>query len=178
MQAFLDRMSTREKVVVGLALVLAAAVMIWGIVLDPLAERARLYEDRAGREALKYESFLELREEYLAVRSAMDRLQRQLTDRDSDASLLSRIEGAARRLGLSERITSMKPYNSELDSGMIESSVEIRMEKMELGGLVQFLEAVEKGETGIQTGRLRIKSRFDDPQLLDVTIQVTVLEAG
>jgi general secretion pathway protein M len=86
------------------------------------------------------------------------------------------MEGVARKLGLADRIASMKPFSSDLDSGMVEASVEMRMEKVDLGELTGFLKAVEESGLMARTARLRVKTRFDDPQLLDATVQVTALE--
>jgi len=70
----------------------------------------------------------------------------------------------------------MKPFTTELESGMVQSSVEMRVEKIDLNGLVRFIEAIETGPHMASTTRLRIKTRFDDPALLDTTLLVTTLE--
>ena len=93
-------------------------------------------------------------------------------------SLLAELEAKARELNLQDNIASMKPFTTQLDSGLVESSVEIRLEKLALRGLVEFLQRVEGRGSLVATRRLRVKSRFDDPQLLDVSILVSTLEAG
>jgi hypothetical protein len=70
----------------------------------------------------------------------------------------------------------MKPFTSELELGLVQSSVEMRVEKVDLKGLVEFIEAIETGPNMALTTRLRIKARFDDPALLDTTLLVTTLE--
>jgi len=52
----------------------------------------------------------------------------------------------------------MKPFTSELESGMIQSSVEMRIEEVDLKGLVQFIEAVETGSHMAVATRMRIKT--------------------
>lgn len=174
----IDRMSGREKAVTGAAAVVILLTMAWGLLLSPLADKADNMRRRAARVEEKYNRFQSAHRHYLDLKASMADIEGRLAAGDSDTSLLARVEGGARRLGLSEKITSMKPFTSELDSGIVESAVEIRLEKMDLGGLVRFLEEVEKNGSGTRAGRIRIKSRFDDPQLMDVTVRVSVLEAG
>ena len=99
-----------------------------------------------------------------------------MTSETSGMSLLAVMESNARKLGLADRIASMKPFTSELESGIVQSSVEMRVEKVDLKGLVNFLKAVETGPNMAVTTRMRIKTRFDDPSLLDTTLLVSTLE--
>jgi hypothetical protein len=103
-------------------------------------------------------------------------MEKKIASGSSDMSLLATMESTARKLGLADKIASMKPFTSELELGLVQSSVEMRVEKVDLKGLVQFIEAIETGPSMAVTTRLRIKTRFDDPALLDTTLLVTTLE--
>ena len=111
----------------------------------------------------------------LIINPMMDK-QRRYTRMAKDKALLAAMESNARKLGLADRIASMKPFTSELELGLVQSSVEMRVEKVDLKGLVEFIEAIETGPNMALTTRLRIKARFDDPALLDTTLLVTTLE--
>jgi general secretion pathway protein M len=176
MRNLLAKMSSRERNLVFGALIFVTLSVLYALVFSPLAERGNTWQRKTANVRREYAEFLKLRTEYVEMDSALSGLQANLTSSGSDSSLLARMEATARSLGLQERITSMKPFSTDLDSGIRESSVEIRMEKLDLKGLVDLLEKVESAENNTRVGRLRVKTRFDDPSLVDITILVSVLE--
>lgn len=176
MLAFLQRLSAREKVLVSGTAIFVAVALLYGLFLGPVMESRARWRSMADRKAEELEHFRNLSLRYQDLDSNLADYERRITASGTGTSLLARLEAVARRLGLQERITSMKPATAQLDSGIAEMSVELKMEKMDLKGLVDFLAEVEREEEGVKTGRLRIKKRFDDPQLLDVTLTVSALE--
>ncbi len=176
MRDLLVKMSSRERNLVLGALIFVTLSVLYALVFSPLAERGNTWQRKTANVKKEYAEFQKLRAEYVEIEAALSGLQVKLTSSGSDASLLARMEATARSLGLQERITSMKPFSTDLDSGIRESSVEIRMEKLDLKGVVDLLEKVESSENNTRVGRLRVKTRFDDPSLVDVTILISALE--
>ena len=177
MRDLLVKMSSRERNLVSGALIFVTLSVLYALVFSPLAERGNTWQRKTANVKKEYAEFLKLRAKYVEIEAALSGLQANLTSGGSDASLLARMEATARSLGLQDRITSMKPFSTDLDSGIQESSVEIRMEKLDLKGVVDLLEKVESSENNTRVGRLRVKTRFDDPSLVDVTILVSALES-
>ena len=177
MFAFLQRLSARERSLVSGTAVFVAAALLYGFVFGPVLENRTRWQSMAARKAEELERFRELSRRYVDLDSTLSDSQRRISARAGGGSLLAQMEAAARKLGLGDRITSMKPATAQLDSGIEETSVELKMEKMDLKGLVEFLAEVEAEGEAIKTGKLRVKKRFDDPQLLDVTLLVSALEA-
>jgi len=177
MRNLLVKMSSRERNLVLGALIFVTLSVLYALVFSPLAERGNMWQRKTANVKKEYAEFLKLRVEYVEIKAALSRLQANITSGGSDDSLLARMEATARSLGLQDRITSMKPFSTDHDSGIKESSVEIRMEKLDLKGVVDLLEKVENSESNTRVGRLRVKTRFDDPSLVDVTILVSALES-
>ncbi len=176
MTDLLRRLSPRERGLVLGAVLFIGGTLIYGLIVSPLISSQRRYQSMAARQREKLVEFREMAKEYRATESSLTNLERSLSDRKSGTSLLAAMEGVARKFGLADRIASMKPFSNDLDSGMVEASVEMRIEKIDLGELTGFLKAVEGNALMARTARLRVKTRFDDPQLLDATVQVTALE--
>ena len=172
----LRRLSERERVLVIAAALFISGSILYGFIVDPLLASQRRYEDLARREREDLARFRMLAMDYRKMDSSMKSLENRVSAGTSGTSLLAAMEAEARKLGLGNRIASMKPTSSDLDSGMVETSVEMRIEKVNLGEVVELLGAIEGGTLTARTGRLRMKTRFDDPQLLDVTLLVTALE--
>jgi general secretion pathway protein M len=172
----LRRLSPRERgLVIGAALFITMA-LVYGLIVDPLITSQSRYHSMALRKRDDLARFRMLAMDYRKMDSSLKYLENKVSAEKSGTSLLATMEAEARKLGLSERIASMKPFTNDLDSGMVETSVEMRLEKVNLRELVELLKTIENSALMARTGRLRIKTRFDDPQLLDTTVLVTALE--
>ena len=177
MTDLLRRMSSRERwLVVGAALFVGIAVL-YGFVIQPLADNGSRYESMALRKQDELNRFRSLADQYRELESSLQLLEESARAGGSQGSLLAIMESEAKKLGLADKIASMKPFTTEMESGVVQSSVEMRVEKVDLKGLVDLLESFEHGKQSAVTSRLRIKTRFDDPALLDATVMVSTLEA-
>lgn len=172
----LRRLSPRERgLVIGAALFITSA-LVYGLIIEPLISSQRHYRNMAEGKLQDLVQFRKLARDYRDMESSLKMLESKVSARKPGTSLLAAMEAEARKLGLSDRIASMKPFTNDLDSGMVETSVEMRLEKVNLRELVELLKTVEESGLMARTGRLRIKARFDNPQLLDTTVLVTALE--
>jgi type II secretory pathway component PulM len=176
MRAMLAKLSLRERWLVGGAGVFVMATLIFTLVINPVVESRDRYVRLTQTTRQDLIQFSRYAVEYRSLQASLEQLERQVAARSSDLSLLAAMENNARKLGMADKIASMKPFTSELESGMVQSSVEMRVEKIDLSTLVRYIEAIESGPLMAVTTRLRIKTRFDDPALLDGTLLVTTLE--
>lgn len=177
MMGFLSKLSARERWLVLGTAVFLCLVLLFALVVNPVVDNKQKYERMAREKRQDLAQFHQFASEYRSLQLSLEELQKRIATAESDVSLLAAMESNARKLGLAEKIASMKPFTTDLESGMVQSSVEMRVEKVDLKGLVEFIESIEKGPNMAVTTRLRIKTRFDDPALLDSTILVTTLEA-
>ena len=176
MVSLLTKLSLRERWLVGIAVVFVGSAIIFAFIVNPVLENRKRYIRLAQAARVDLVQFNDYATEYRSLKSSLAQMEKEVASRSSDMSLLAAMESNARKLGLADKIASMKPFTSELESGMVQSSVEMRIEKVDLSGLVRFIEAIETGPHMAATTRLRIKTRFDDPTLLDTTLLVTTLE--
>jgi type II secretory pathway component PulM len=176
MTAFFSKLSVRERWLVLGAAVFVGSALMFAVIVNPAIDKKQRYTRMAQDKRKELAQFNEFASEYRSLQSSLADLEKKVATSSSGMSLLAAMESSARKLGLAEKIASMKPFSSDLESGMVQSSVEMRVEKVDLKGLVQFIEAIETGPNMAVTTRLRIKTRFDDPALLDTTILVTTLE--
>ena len=176
MTAFFSQLSARERWLVLGAAVFVGSALLFALIVNPLMDKKQRYIRMAQDKRQDLAQFNDFASKYRSLQSSLAEMEKKVAASSSDMSLLAAMESNARKLGLADRIASMKPFTSELESGMVQSSVEMRMEKIDLKGLVKFIEAIETGQQMAVTTRLRIKTRFDDPALLDTTLLVTMLE--
>ncbi len=177
MTDILRRMSPRERWMVAGAVLFVGIAVLYGFVIQPLADNGSRYESMALRKQDELTRFRALADQYRERESALLLLEERARAGGSEGSLLAVMESEAKKLGPADKIASMKPFTTDLESGVVQSSVEMRVEKVDLKGLVDLLESLEQGKQSAVTSRLRIKTRFDDPALLDATVMVSTLEA-
>jgi type II secretory pathway component PulM len=176
MMALFSKLSARERWLVLGAAVFVGSMLIFALIVNPIVDKQRRYKRMAQDKRQDLVQFNNFASEYRTLESSIAEMEKKIASGSSDMSLLATMESTARKLGLADKIASMKPFTSELELGLVQSSVEMRVEKVDLKGLVQFIEAIETAPSMAVTTRLRIKTRFDDPALLDTTLLVTTLE--
>jgi multidrug efflux pump subunit AcrB len=168
--AALDRMSDRERKLV--LLTAGVAIVLVGGLLVTLTQGA--LESKSKRVELKQEqltSIQSLEEQYKTAEAdekrALQRLQTNTT------SLFSHLQKTAAKLGLSlsdlaERQLPVK------DTGVTEVTVDVNLKSLSVDKLTQFLEEIEGADKSglIKITKLKVKTRHDAEDLLDVTLTV------
>ena len=103
-------------------------------------------------------------------RNALSRLDRQIAIRSVqlEEDLIQRTAGR-------ENLLSMRPQSPEVRKDITIDSVEIKLEKLTLRQLLEFLLGIEEATTPMQVKNLYLKQRFDDRSLLDASLTVTAL---
>lgn len=165
----------RERRALGAAAV-ALLVLVGYLVVDGIVAR---YQDLGRKIELKKQDLakiVHLRDQYMETHHQLEDVRSRLDQTQKDFSVLSFIEDLANREGIREKIGSMKPKKIPLNEEFDESSVEIQMENVTLPKLVDFAYKIENSGHLLKIKRLRIKTRFDDRNQLNVTLQVSTYE--
>ncbi len=172
----LRRLTGRERAALIIVIPLFIAALIYTLIIVPVWEQKTRFNSMAQRKKVELVTFRELASRFQDLENSMSGMETNIKKRTGNFSILGMLEREARELGIQDRIASMKPMNSQLDQRIRESSVEIRFEKLDLVRTVEFLKKIEGSKDLVVIKRLRIKSRFDDPQFLDVTLLASTLE--
>jgi hypothetical protein len=166
-----ERLSPRERVLVGLGAAAAVLVVIW-LVAGALAERrATLYAQIAASERDVLEMG-RLRDRYLQLRAERDVVRRKLERGGADFSLFSHLEGVTRDVVSRDRIAAMNPSTRTVAEDLQEEDVEMRLSGVSLRELVSLLYRVEKTDLPLILSRIQMKKRFDQPYVYDATLVV------
>ena len=165
-----SRLSGRERLLVGItALVLLVTLFAGGTfwVQSKLHKASRRLSERRSQ----LQQILRLQSSYEAAKKERKGDERRI--KRNSVQLFSYLPKIADELGLTlndlnERRTSLK------DSNIDEISVDINLKKMSLDKLDAFLQRIEKGGRNglVKVLKIKIKTRFDNPELLDVNMKV------
>jgi Sec-independent protein translocase protein TatA len=165
-------MSPREQT---FALVGAIVVVILVVVLPVFVASnriSRLEKDLAqGRR--QFRDVMRTIDAYNGRRAELAGLQQMLAG-GYDSSVSTTIESIAEKNGLKDQIDSLKAKATAPSDLFEESAVDVRLKRVELKPLVDFLYAIENDpEKMLRIKTLNMKPRFDSKKLMDVSFTVS-----
>lgn len=160
-------LSERDRyLLAGLAgglLVVVLGVALWNYLAA--LDRLQLRADKAANLITEIQT---VQAEVATLRGQL-RGQPASTQRAVSATVL--MENTASSLGLRDRLVSLRPQVVSPDSP-IQESLEVVAEKLSLTELVRWLFLLETSPGANQVTQLRMRKRFDDKELFDVTLAV------
>jgi hypothetical protein len=170
-----ERLNPRERVVVSVGGTVALVIimlMAW-MVLSGLVENRQL---RVTVKKGQLEQLIKLQATYAKRAEQSRRLEANL--KGSKIRLVSMVEENARAIQI--EVGDMTPHETEPDAdGIKESSVDIKLQKLSIDRLQDFLKRLETTPGGlVRVKRLRMHKRFDDQTLLDVEMTVATYQMG
>jgi hypothetical protein len=169
--ALIERLSPRERVLVGAGSALGMVVLVW-MLAGVLAERRTTLQAQIAASEREVAELVRLRDRYLQLRGERDVVRRKLERGGADFSLFSHLEGVTRDVVSRERIAAMNPSTRTVAEDLQEEDVEMRLSGVSLRELVALLYRVEKTDLPLLMSRVQIKKRFDQPFVYDATLVV------
>ncbi len=162
----LDRQSRSRLAVAVISLLLLA------LCYSLLQERiSRMKLRRTGREAVVKELLL-LSHQFRVASNDAQRLSNRLAAVRTDDSLAKLVE----ETGIRGKNIQVKPVKGEERQGMVEDAAEVRIEGITANEAVNLLFLLEKGTRPVVIKKANLKTRYDDPARLDVTLVGAVLK--
>lgn len=173
-----QRLSSRERTLVGLAAAALSVIIIYTMVWQPI-EDARV--QLAKRIQVKQRELVDIqlmRDAYLDLKNQFELRQSIIEKADPRFSLFPHIEATVSQvLGGREKIVSMNPQNKDLGGAYREDSVELKLNGVSLQQLVDLMYHIEKGAQPLRLTRLQVKKRPREPSAFDVTATVSMLKS-
>ncbi len=164
------RLSERERyIVLGVTsfVVLILVVVTITTAMGSLAKLKR--QIRADREiALQMER---LKEDYAKSRREVERLEALIDRTPSSFSLTTYLESLAQRFDVSP--DSMNPKPAPPNDLYNETQVEVRLLKVTLPALTDYLFNIENSKGVIRINSLNVKPNYTDPAFLNVSFSVS-----
>ena len=176
--AYYQRLSPRERLLVGLAggalLVIALYTLLW----EPLDEGRLALARRIQVKGKELQEMQHMREVYLDLLNQFELRQKIIDKADPKFSLFPHIEATVGQVVGREKITSMNPQNKELGNGAYrEESVEIKLTGVTLEQLTDLMYKIEKSPQPLRFTRMQVKKRVREPSTFDLTATVSMLRA-
>ncbi|MBI3611236.1 MAG: type 4a pilus biogenesis protein PilO [Nitrospirae bacterium] len=173
-----DRITARERLYLMIGGVATGGILLYGIL-----STASWYGDRMrGLDRLirqKEEALVTLdqvRKEYVRLKNQTGSLDERIRKDEGKFSLLSFLESLAGNADVRSKIAYMRPQSGVVVDRYRETSVEIKIENVTLDQAVKFLSSIEQAPHVLRVKNLHFRTRYANPQFLDVTFLVSTYE--
>lgn len=172
------QLSRRDKfaIAIGASALLVFALIQW--VVFPVLDRQASLADALQRQTAVLAETRALAQEIAQMRAVMsESLQRRATQ-TKGFNLFSFLDGLAARSGLKGNIVYMKPSVSKIkNTEMSLSTVEMKLEAIQLNQLVQFLHLVETSTEEVTIRRMSLLTTGKDQKTLNAVLEIAAIQA-
>ena len=171
--ALLDNLAPRERLYVSAAGVMVVISLVWFGLVQPLLDAGQRVGSRVVAAEQQLEVMRRLRREFDDVNHRLTAIEQRI-QRSERGNLCTTLESLATRASV--KIESMEPQSSPANERYRETKVEVGLREVSLPQTVRYLHEIEATETPLSVKALRIRTRSDKPELLDVTFTVSSFE--
>lgn len=173
LRAAFDGLAPRERLLVlGAAGMLGLSLLVFGII-NPLISADRQAELRVTNAADQLLAVDQLRRRYDDVNKRLSRVEKRILDAPK-GEIFTTLEKLARDSTV--KIDSMEPRTSPASDSYSETKVQVVLKSVTLAQLVNYLHRIETDPQVLSVKSLRIRTRQDRQEMLDVTFTVSSFE--
>lgn len=151
--------------------VIAAVLLVVVLLSAANAQINRMEKLRKSREG-DITEMLTLKQRYLETLFASQRLSNRMAALRPDDSPGKVIE----EIGIKGKSSQIKPVKGDEGSNFTEDAAEVKLEGLSANEAVNLLFQLEKGTKPVVVKKALIKTRFDDPAKLDLTLTIALLK--
>jgi len=164
-----ESLDQRTRLQWGIGIALLLLVIILFTTLN--GQISALEKKRKARENDLVEMMI-LKQRFQAAKLSSQRFAGRLAGVQADDSPAKIIE----EIGIKGKSSKITPLKSEERGGFIEDSAEVKLDGLTLNEAVNLLYRLEKGTRPVLVKKANLKTRFDDPALLDLTLTIALLK--
>lgn len=174
LRAVLEALSPRERWLVGgVAGLFGLLLLVLGVV-NPLRAALERGRERAAAAEQQFAVALALRRELDEVQGRLAHVEKRIRE-GPRGNIFTTLESLARESAV--KVDSMQPQTVPSDDAYRETKVEVKLEGVSLPQLANYLHKIESAPQLLSVKSLRVRTRSDKPEFLDVTFTVSSFEA-
>lgn len=170
------RLARRERGVLWGGIFFICCFLLFQGVVAPYLDAKKKLEHSLQRTQNDLLEMQILQSQYGEIKQRQGEITRLIGRRDAGFSLFSFLEQQADTVRVKNRVTYMKPSTIDFEEGLQESAVEMKIERITLRQLIDFLDKVESLEKVVLVKRLAVQKNKKDSNLLDVVATVVTFE--
>lgn len=173
MTAAFSNLSSRERTLVSGAGFLIGVALLYFVVVVPVLGIGDRASERLHGVETNYEVMRRLRADYDEVQQRLGGVEKRIAKR-AGGNLRTTLESLAARSLVT--VESMEPQSAPTSDRYRETKVEVGLKGVTLPQTVAYLHQIESADRVLAIKTLKIRTRPDKPELLDVTFTVSAFE--
>jgi len=173
LRAFFDNLSPRERILTLAAGSLIALGLLYFGVAAPVLATGQDMEQRLQAAEQQLGAMTRLRREFDDVDRRLTAVEQRIQS-GSRGNLRTTLETLARQASVN--VESMEPQATPANGRYRETKVELGLSGVTLAQTVEYLHQIESAQQVLSVKSLRIRTRPDKPELLDVSFTVSSFE--
>ncbi len=173
MVAAADRLSHREKIMVaGVAIVFV--IFVGTLVSMWVSSKLSNIERRVNTKTKSLQTMIDMRQQFEQGKASRLQIEKTI-NQARDIQLMGTLENLAKQLGIDTNDMEMSPRASsaKVETNLEEQKVEIKIPRITIDRLVEFLQLIEHRSLAIAVRKLQIRKNFKTPDRLDVAFTVS-----
>lgn len=174
--SLLQRLSLRERYMVAAGTIFVLLFLFYQIVVGPFFTSKQQLERSLKNKARDVVELKLLQKQYQQVSGNKKAIAERLQTRDPGFSLFTFVEQQVDLVRMKERVTLIKPAQSEYENGLRQSIIELKIEGIVLAQLVDFLALIESFDKVVFVERIAVQTNGREAGLLDATLSVLTFE--
>lgn len=173
LRAFVDNLAPRERILVGAAAALVAVLLVVVGVVQPLVSASSRAAQRVERAEREVQTMRRLHGRYDELNARLSAVERRI-QRGPRGELFTTLEELASQSAV--QVDAMEPRTAAASEDYSETKVQVVLKGVTLAQAVNYLHRIESAEQLLSVKSLRIRTRRDRPELLDVNFTVSSFE--
>lgn len=172
MKRFWEQLTKSQKQTVIFGLVFVAAVLLVQFAVFPYFDARQKAMGAIAASEKTLRELASLSAEYGVLRQRSEEIRRVIERRPPGFALFSYLEKRAGEAGVKTNIKSINPLKSAPEGAYEETAVEMRLDKLTMKQLTDFLYLVESREDLVRIRKMSVGKMKESPEYLSVLIQV------
>jgi hypothetical protein len=172
MRRFWDQLTKSQKYILTTGLFVVGAVLLVQIALSPYFEARQRVLGAIAASEKSLRDLAALGTEYGTLRKRSEQIRRMIESRPPGFALFSYLEKRAGDASVKMNIRSLTPLKSSPAGTYEEVAVEMKMDKLTMKQITDFLYLVEVPEEMIRIRRISLVKMKESPEYLSMLLQV------
>jgi general secretion pathway protein M len=165
------RLESRDRLRVGIGI---ALLLFLAILFSTANARIGLLKKKLAAREADIAEMLALKQRYLEASSVARKLANRLSATRADDSPAKIVD----EIGIKGKGSQIRPLKGEERGGFLEDTAEVKIDGVTANEAVNLLFRLEKGPRPVVIKKALLKTRFDDPARLDLTLTIALLKAA
>lgn len=174
-QAIWDNFSAQERLLLTTLGVIVGGILVFAAVVNPIVSARATAQEKVEVAERDLEMMVRLRREYEAINARLVGVEQRIKDNRDQQNTLTLLESLAS--GADVKIDSMEERKSPDNELYRETRVEVSLKNVSLTQVVGLLHSIESSARQFSVKGLRIKTRADKDDTLEVDFTVSSFEA-